>query len=189
MHTLPANITQEEANNFIITCHHNLEAVKQQVAATATIVNVYNPAANETALGAAGHMGNRPIAEYLLENGAELELAAAAMLGMKDKVAEWLAKDASLAASGGAHGISVAFHAAMSNDPEIMQMLLDSGAEEQVKTSLLGAVWKGHLKMTQWLLDFGVDTNVQNYQGKSPLQVAQEAGFIEVVEMLQKHER
>ncbi|MEK6222225.1 MAG: ankyrin repeat domain-containing protein [Chloroflexota bacterium] len=184
MHALSANITQEEANNFIVICHHNLEAVKQQVAVTAAIVNVYNPKVNETALGAAGHVGNHPIAEYLLENSAELELAAAAMLGMKDKVAEWLAKDSTLAESGGAHGISVAFHAAMSNDPEIMQMLLDNGAEEQVKNSLIGAVSKGHLKMTQWLLEHGADTSVQNYQGKSPLQVAQDAGFTEVAELL-----
>ena len=189
MPTLPADITQKEANKFIGICHMNLKTVRQKVEENRAIVNVYNPKVNETALGASGHVGNRPIAEYLLENGAELELVTAAMLGMKAKVAEWLTGDATLAASGGAHGISVAFHAAMSNDLDIVQMLLDHGAEEQIKQCLHGAVRKGHVEMTQWLLDHGADTDVEDFQGKSPIQVAEDEGFSEVLELLQQHKK
>ena len=40
----------------------------------------------ETALGAAGHMGRRDIAEVLLARGARLDVFAAAMLGQADIV-------------------------------------------------------------------------------------------------------
>ena len=80
MHTLPEEISQKEANQFIGKCHQDLETVQKRVAEKPAIVNVFNEKVHESALGAAGHMGRRDIAEYLLENGAELELAAAAML-------------------------------------------------------------------------------------------------------------
>lgn len=45
----------------------------------------------ETALGAASHMGNRPIAEYLISKGARPSLFSAAMLGQLDVVKAFIA--------------------------------------------------------------------------------------------------
>lgn len=184
-HPLPQNISQEEANQFIIFCHSDLESVKTKVTEKPEIVNVYNPQAHETALGAAGHIGRRDIAEFLLDNGAVLELAAAAMLGMRDEVTEWLSQDATLAASGGAHNIPVAFHAAMSGDTEIMQLLWDHGAEEQVKNSLHGTIMqKEQIKMARWLLEHDANLDVKNFRDSRPIDVAQEKGYSEIAKLL-----
>lgn len=176
--------TQEEANQFIIECHRDLEAVKEKVAGKPTLVNAFNPELNETALGAAGHMGRRDIAEFLLSNGAILELATAAMLGRRDVVAERLAKDPKLALSGGAHNIPVANHAAMSGDTEIMQMLWDAGAQEHIRYSLIGAVSFGHTGMVRWLLEHGAHTDVRAFNGFTALELAEKNGMTEIADML-----
>ena len=65
----------------------------------------------ETGLGAAAHMGNREIALFLLENGAALDLFAAAMLGYVDVVRAMLAEHPELRDAKGAHGIPLLVHA------------------------------------------------------------------------------
>jgi ankyrin repeat protein len=177
-------VPQEEINQYIIDCHSNLDLVKQKTKQQPTLVNGYNPVVDESALGAAGHMGRRDIAEFLLAHGAELELATAAMLGMKKEVEAWLAEDPSLAGSGGAHGIPVAFHAAMSGDTTIMQLLWDHGAQEQVRKSLMGAVWKNQPQMVSWLLSHQADVAILNFEKKTALEVARENGFEEIIALL-----
>ncbi|MEJ2759412.1 MAG: hypothetical protein P8046_13105 [Anaerolineales bacterium] len=181
--------TQEEINQFIIDCHADLDRVKQKAAQQPALVNGYNPEVDESALGAAGHMGRRDIAEFLLDSGAELELAAAAMLGLRDKVAAWLEEDPGLAASGGAHGIPMAFHAAMSGDTEIMQMLWDHGAQDHVRGALIGAVWKNRPQMVSWLLDHQANTAAVDFRGKTGLEIARESGFNEIVSLLSAAQR
>jgi ankyrin repeat protein len=180
--------TQEEINQFIIDCHMNLDVVKEKAAQQPELVHGFNAETNESALGAAGHMGRPDIAQFLLDNGAELELAAAAMMGMRDHVAAALETDPSLAKSGGAHGIPVAFHAAMSGDTQIMQLLWDHGAEEQVKGSLLGAVVKNDLEMVRWLLAHGADTTIKDFKGDTAKENAEARGYSEILDLLAKAE-
>lgn len=182
-------IDQKIKNKFITNCHMNLEAVQDSVTQYPDIVNSFNPKVNETALGAAGHVGNRPIAEYLLSHGAELELGAAAMLGMKAEVFEFIASDPALLGKGGAHGISIGYHAVLSGDSEIVQIIWDAGEQESVKESLIAAVNKGNLEMVRWLLDHEADIMITNFQGKTPLEVAQEGDHAEIAALLQAQEK
>lgn len=178
-------LDQKTRNQFIIKCHMNYDAVKEAVTERPEIVNSYNPKINESGLGAAGHVGNRQIAEYLLSHGAELELGAAAMLGMKTEVSEFIASDPSLLKKGGAHGISIGYHAVLSGDIDIVQMIWDAGEQEAVKGSLIAAINKGKLDMVRWLLDHEADISVTNFNGKTPLEVAQEHGHAEIAALLQ----
>jgi len=177
--------TQEEANQFIIDCHGDLDTVKEKVASTPGLVNAYNPETIESALGATAHMGQREIAEFLLENGAEPELGALAMLGRRDEVQAWLQKDPAAAQAGGAHRIPVAFHAAISGDTGIMQLLWEAGEQEQVKNALLGAVAFNKLEMARWLLGRGARTDVKSFDGKTALEIAQDRGFAEIADLLE----
>jgi ankyrin repeat protein len=176
--------TQEEINQYIIDCHSDLDLVKQKTKEQPLLVHGYNPAEDESALGAAGHMGRRDIAEFLLAQGAELELATAAMLGLREEVKNRLAADPGLATSGGAHGIPVAFHAAMSGDIGTMQLLWDHGAQDHVRDSLIGAVWKNRPEMVAWLVDHQADLKVVDFRNKTALEVAQENGFEEIIALL-----
>lgn len=180
-----ASFTQEEANQFIIECHNDLEAIQAKLAANPVLATAFNPELNESALGAAGHMGRPDIARLLLEHGAEMELATAAMLGDRDYVRAALDGEPALAASGGAHNIPVAFHAAMSGDTEIMQMLWDAGAEGPVRGALFFAVWKDQLPMARWLLGCGASVEGKDPQGRSMLEVAEANGNADMVALLQ----
>lgn len=178
------DFTQEEANQFILDCHFDLDAVKRKLAEKPGLANAYNPQTIESALGASGHLGRADIAECLLAHGAKPELATLAMLGRKDFVHAALANDPALAKSGGAHHISIAFHTALSGDIEIMQMLWDAGAEDEVKGALLGAVMKDRLSMARWLLEHGASLDVKTYDGKTPVQLAEEQDYDEMTELL-----
>jgi ankyrin repeat protein len=65
----------------------------------------------ESALGAASHVGNREIAELLLDHGARLDVFAAAMLEMVDVVRAALEARPDLRDALGPHGIPLRAHA------------------------------------------------------------------------------
>ena len=65
----------------------------------------------ETALGAASHVGNREIAEFLIANGAPPTLFSATMLGHLDTVKAIIAADPGAQRIPGPHSISLLAHA------------------------------------------------------------------------------
>jgi hypothetical protein len=65
----------------------------------------------ETGLGAAAHVGRRDIACYLLDQGARLDLFAAAMLGYLEVVKAILAIYPEMRHAHGPHGIPLLAHA------------------------------------------------------------------------------
>ena len=65
----------------------------------------------ESALGAASHMGNREIAEVLLEHGAGPTLFSATMLGQLSVVKAMISAQPGVERTAGPHGISLMAHA------------------------------------------------------------------------------
>jgi len=65
----------------------------------------------EACLGAASHMGNRPIAEYLISKGARPSVFSAAMLGQLDVVKAFVAAQPGVQRIRGPHCISLLAHA------------------------------------------------------------------------------
>ncbi|VTT98578.1 ankyrin repeat domain protein : Putative ankyrin repeat domain protein OS=Fimbriimonas ginsengisoli Gsoil 348 GN=OP10G_3819 PE=4 SV=1: Ank [Gemmataceae bacterium] len=70
----------------------------------------------ETALGAASHMGRHDIVEYLLENGARIDIFCAAMMGQLDAVRAFLTLQPKLIDAKGPHGFALHFHAQVGGD-------------------------------------------------------------------------
>jgi len=69
---------------FVSKAHVDLDRVKEMLRRDSALINStwdWGGGDFEPGLGAAAHMGKRDIALYLLENGARLDLFAAAMLG------------------------------------------------------------------------------------------------------------
>lgn len=100
----------------------------------------------ESALGAASHVGNKPIAQMLLDHGARLDIYAAAMLGMTDAVRAMLAAQPSLARTRGPHGISLVAHATAGKHDELAAYLKTiDGADSDAPTPLTEEQMKVYL--------------------------------------------
>jgi hypothetical protein len=99
---------------FVGIAHGNFARVKEMLEAEPALVNAtwdWGGGDFETALGAAAHMGNKPIANYLLEHGARLDIFAAAMLGNLDVVTAALEAYPESVNTPGPHGIPLYVHA------------------------------------------------------------------------------
>jgi hypothetical protein len=102
------------AKEMVTVSHGNLARVKELVARHASLAKAswdWGFGDWETALGAASHVGNRPIAEFLLENGAAPTIFSAAMLGQLDVVKAYAAAMPDIHQLRGPHGIPLAAHA------------------------------------------------------------------------------
>ena len=94
--------------------HSNLARVKdlvQQHPALAKASWDWGYGDHETALGAASHVGQRAIAEFLLENGAPPTLFSATMLGQIEVVKAFMAATPGLQKIRGPHSLSLMVHA------------------------------------------------------------------------------
>ena len=100
--------------DFVGKSHADLDGVKELLTDEPALVNSawdWGGGDWETGLGAAAHMGRRDIATYLLENGARLDLFAAAMLGNLDIVKATLEAYPEAISAPGPHGIPLIAHA------------------------------------------------------------------------------
>ena len=99
---------------FVGKAHGDLNRVKELIAQEPNLINAtwdWGGGDFETGLGAASHMGRKDIAEFLLENGARLDLFAAAMLGKLDIVKAAYTAYPDIIKTPGPHGIPLIAHA------------------------------------------------------------------------------
>src|SRR5690606_10235622 len=101
-------LSQETINEFVLAAHHDLPRVQELLAENPAVLNE-NAEWIETPIQAAAHVGSRAIAEYLLAQGAPLDICTAAMLGRADDVRALLADDPGLYEATGAHNIPVLY--------------------------------------------------------------------------------
>jgi hypothetical protein len=114
---LPAEYpTQEPAliRETVGVSHGNLERVRELVTARPELARAawdWGFGDWESALGAASHVGNREIAELLIDHGARPDLFTAAMLGHLDAVRATVAARPGIQRQHGPHGITLLAHA------------------------------------------------------------------------------
>jgi ankyrin repeat protein len=182
---------QDHIREFVLAGHGNLQKVQSMLAEDPGLLYAaYEWKTNdtETALQAAAHVGNRAIAEYLLEQGAPLDICTAAMLGRQIEVEQFVECDTAQIAANGAHGIPLLAHAAHSGSVELVEWLTEHGAHTGVSAALHNAVSQGHVDLTRWLLEeCDPDLTAHNFQGKTPLAVAIERGSTTIVQLLRGH--
>ena len=100
--------------------HSNLARVKEMVQQHPALAKAswdWGYGDHETALGAASHVGQRAIAELLLENGAPPTLFSATMLGQLDVVKAFMAATPGLQKIRGPHSLSLMVHAKAGGPP------------------------------------------------------------------------
>ena len=126
---LPTDLVRE----FVTRAHADLAAIKAMLAAQPGLLNAtwdWGGGDFETAIGGAGHMGNRAIAEFLIAQGARFDLFVAAMLGQLDIVRPAIEAHPQLVNSPGPHGISMLRHARAGGEraAAVVEYLVSKGA-------------------------------------------------------------
>ena len=110
----PPAIAPELVQEFVGNAHGDLQRVQELLAQEPMLINAvwdWGGGDWETGLGAASHMGRRDIALYLLENGARMDIFAAAMLGHVEIVRAILDAYPEMRHQKGPHGIPLLAHA------------------------------------------------------------------------------
>jgi hypothetical protein len=105
---------QKLVAEIVGVAHFNEERVKELVKASPELVNTWwdwGFGDWESPLGAASHVGHRGIAEFLLAQGARIDIFAAAMLGFTDVVKAFVAAQPGVQRTLGPHGITLLAHA------------------------------------------------------------------------------
>jgi hypothetical protein len=137
--TFPAH-PPELVREMVIVSHFDLRRVRELVEARPALARAamdWGFGDWEDALGAASHMGNRAIAQYLIEKGARPSIFSAAMLGQLEVVKSFVAAQPGVQKIRGPHNIPLLEHARKGGQQtrpvlEYLQSLGDAGAEPDV---------------------------------------------------------
>jgi hypothetical protein len=155
--TQPPELTRE----LVTVAHFDVKRVKELVEARPSLAKAswdWGFGDWETALGAASHMGNRAIAEYLLAKGAAPTLFSAAMLGQLDVVKGMIAAQPGLERMRGPHSITLLMHAKAGKEGaravlEFLQGLGDADGEPPAPLA------EADLTALKGTYAFGIGTN------------------------------
>jgi hypothetical protein len=132
--TQPLELVRE----VVTVSHYDLNRVMELVGARPSLARAawdWGFGDWETALGAASHMGNRPIANYLISKGARPSLSSSAMLGHLDVVKAFVAAQPGVQRIRGPHSISLLAHAKAGGEAsrpvfDFLNSLGDAGADQ-----------------------------------------------------------
>ena len=133
----------ELAREIVTVAHFDLKRVKELVEARPSLARAswdWGFGDWEEALGAASHMGNRPIAEYLISKGARPSLFSATMLGQLEVVRAFIVALPGAQRIRGPHSISLLAHAKAGGSAalptfDFLQSLGDADAEASAPLS------------------------------------------------------
>jgi hypothetical protein len=128
---IPVNVVKD----FVGAGHRDLGKVQSMITEYPNIVHCTYDWGNgdfESAIEGAGHVGNRPIAEYLINNGSRVTLFALAMLGKNDLVKPVLEAFPKLVFANGPHGFTLLHHAKLAGKEgeELYNYLWEKGLKE-----------------------------------------------------------
>lgn len=107
-------LNKELVREFVIVAHKDFDKVKAMLQENPDLLNASLNLKDwdwEDAVGAAGHMGFRDMALYLLQQGARPTICVAAMLGNLDVVKTFIAAFPQMKNSVGPHNITLLEHA------------------------------------------------------------------------------
>jgi hypothetical protein len=130
----------ELVREMVTVAHFDLQRIKELVGTRQSLAKAawdWGFGDWETALGAASHMGNRPIAEYLISQGAPPSLFSAAMLGQFEVVKALVAAEPGVERIRGPHSISLLAHARMGGEAarpvfDFLQSFRDADADATI---------------------------------------------------------
>ena len=131
----------------------------------------------ESPLEAATQMGRKDIAALLIDRGAEPDFYAYCMLGDVAAAGKLLEGSPDLVSTQGVHGLSPLYFAAMGDNPEMVELLLQRGADVNAGAPggapIHAAAMRGRSEIVRRLLAAGADASARDYEGRNARQVAE----------------
>ena len=135
----PEQLKSELVKEFVAAGHNDLDKVKLMLAEQPNLIYCRYDWGNgdfEEAIEGAGHVGDDDIANYLIEQGARVNLFVLTMLGKTELVKPVLEAYPSLINAKGAHGFTLLHHAERGGEKakELYDYVLSKGlTEKQIK--------------------------------------------------------
>jgi hypothetical protein len=131
----PAPIKLDLVKDYVGAAHSNLDKVKELLTNEPQLLHCsydWGGGDYESAIEAAGHVGNKEIAGFLLAKGARYNVYLASMLGHIEIVKQVLSFNPGLLNSKGPHGFTMLHHAQKGgNDSKaVAEYLMSLGAKE-----------------------------------------------------------
>lgn len=125
----------EKVKEFVIAGHSDLSKVKELLTEFPTLLYAtwdWGGGDFETALEGAGHMGNKEIANHLINLGARTNLFVLTMLGKTQIVKIWLDTFPQYLSARGPHGFTFLHHAQKGDDDakELLDYFQAKGLKE-----------------------------------------------------------
>ena len=125
-------LNKELVREFVIVAHKDFDTIKSMLQENPDLLNASLNLKDwdwEDAIGAAGHMGFRDMALYLLEQGARPTICVAAMLGNLDVVKTFITAFPQMKNSVGPHNITLFEHALAGGEPakSVVEYLVSIG--------------------------------------------------------------
>jgi hypothetical protein len=131
----PAPIKLEIVKEYVTVAHGQFPRLKEMLENDNQLLHVshdWGGGDYESAIEAAGHVGNREIAAYLLGKGARYNIYLACMLGHLDIARQVLTMNPQLLNSKGPHGFTMLHHAQKGAEESkaVVDYLVSLGAKE-----------------------------------------------------------
>jgi uncharacterized protein len=171
----------------------NLPFVEQMAARNPGLVNAKAPS-GVSALMLATYFGESAVAAYLIEQGAVLDIFDAAATGKVNRVRELVSEDPTRVNAYSVDGFQPLGLASFFGHFEVVDYLLQSGAEvnspsknSQRVMPLHSSVAGQHLEVSRILLEHGANVNAKQADDFSPLHEAVQNGQVEMVQLLLLH--
>lgn len=131
----PAPLKPEVVKEYVSVAHGKFDRLKEMLENDHLLLHASHDWGGgdfESAIEAAGHVGNKEIAGYLLGKGARYNIYLACMLGHLDIVKQVLSFNPQLLNSKGPHGFTMLHHAQKGGEESraVVDLLQSMGAKE-----------------------------------------------------------
>lgn len=131
----PAPLDLETVKEFVGVCHGKFDRAKEMLEGNSLLLHAsfdWGGGDFESGIEAAGHVGNKEIAAYLIGKGARYNIYLACMLGHLDTVKSTLTFSPGLLNSKGPHGFTMLHHAQKGGEEskKVVDFLQSLGAKE-----------------------------------------------------------
>ena len=131
----PEQLDEKLVKDFVIAGHTKLELVREMLSEYPNLIYTsydWGMGDFEQAIDGAAHLGNKEIVNYLISQGARVNLFVLTMLGKKELVKPIIEAYPQLLFTKGPHGLTLLHHALVGESSELTDFLKGKGLNKRM---------------------------------------------------------